>query len=91
MQTVHWSYHINVIISAGLNEMLVCCHPTVINQLGLVDWREVCFAWPQPLDKFIYLFFLWHSQKWKFFSWISCYETALVRQQTNNFLSFCVK
>ena len=31
--------------------MLVCCHPTVINQLGLVDWREVCFAWPQPIDR----------------------------------------
>ena len=37
--------------------MLVCCHPTVINQLGLVDWREVCFAWPQPIDRFIYFFF----------------------------------
>ena len=37
--------------------MLVCCHPTVINQLGLVDQREVCFAWPQPIDVFIYFFF----------------------------------
>ena len=37
--------------------MLVFCHPTVINQLGLVDWREVCFAWPQPIDRFIYFFF----------------------------------
>ena len=37
--------------------MLVCCHPTVISQLGLVDWREVCFAWPQSIDRFIYFFF----------------------------------
>ena len=25
--------------------MLVCCHPTVNYQLGLVDWREVSFVW----------------------------------------------
>ena len=37
--------------------MLVCCHPTVISQLGLVDWREVCFAWPKSIDRFIYFFF----------------------------------
>ena len=37
--------------------MLACCRPTVINQLGLVDWREVCFTWPQPIDRFIYFFF----------------------------------
>ena len=36
---------------------MVCCHPTVINQLWLVDWREVCFARPQPIDRFIYFFF----------------------------------
>ena len=60
MQTVHCSHHINMIISAGLNAMLVCCHPTVINQLRLVDWREICFAWRQPTDRFIYLFFLWN-------------------------------
>ena len=34
--------------------MLVCCHATVINQLGLVDWREVCFTWPQPIDRFFF-------------------------------------
>ena len=72
--------------------MLVFCHLTVINQLGLVDWREVCFAWPQPIDRFIYLFFLWHWHRWKNFSWISCYQTGFVRQhQTNNSLSFCDK
>ena len=92
MQTVHCSHHINIIISAWINKMLVCCHPTVINQLGLVDWREVCFAWPQPIDRFIYLFFLWHWHRWKNFSWISCYQTGFVRQhQTNNSLSFCDK
>ena len=37
--------------------MLVFCHLTVINQLGLVDWREVCFAWPQPIDRSFFLFF----------------------------------
>ena len=58
MQTVHCSHHIDVIISARLNEMLVCCHPTVICQLGLVNWTELCFAWPQPLDRFIYSFVL---------------------------------
>ena len=92
MQTVHCSHHVDIIISAWLNKMLVCCHPTVINQLGLVDWREVCFAWPQPIDRFIYLFFLWHWHRWKNFSWISCYQTGFVRQhQTNNSLSFCDK
>ena len=91
MQTVHCSHHINI-ISAWLNKMLVCCHPTVINQLGLVDWRQVCFAWPQPIDKFIYLFFLWHCHRWKNISWISCYQTGFLRQhQTNNSLSFCDK
>ena len=43
MQTVNCSHYINMIISTGLNKILVC-HPTDINQLGLVDWREVCFA-----------------------------------------------
>ena len=37
--------------------MLVCCCPTLIHQLGFVDQREVCFAWPQPIDVFIYFFF----------------------------------
>ena len=53
-----------MIISPGLNEMLVYCHPTLIYQLRLVDWREVCFAWPQPLDRFSYLFLLLHLQRW---------------------------
>ena len=63
MQAVHYSHHINVIISAGLNEMLVCCHPTVIHQLGLVDWREVCFVWPQPIDRYIYFFGIGKDEK----------------------------
>ena len=36
---------------------MLVCHLTVINQLGLVDWREVCFFLPQPIDRFIYFFF----------------------------------
>ena len=90
MQTVHCSHHINIIISAWLKKMLVFCHPTVINQLGLVDWREVCFAWPQPIDRLIYFFF--DIDTWKIFSWISCYQTRFVRKhQANNYLSFCDK
>ena len=42
--------------------MLVFCHLTVINQLGLVDWREVCFAWPQPIDLFIFSLTLTHEK-----------------------------
>ena len=90
MQTVHCSHHINMIISGWYNKMLACCHPTVINKLGLVDWREVCFTWPQPIDRFIY--FSLPLIKMKSFSWISCYQTGFVRQhQTNNSLSFCDK
>ena len=85
------SCHINVIISAGLNEIMVCCHPTVIYQMGLVDWREVCFAWLPPLDRFtyvfIYLFIYLQNKDGKIFSWISCYQSWFVRQQTNNSLS----
>ena len=33
-ETVHCSHHINVIISAGPNEILVCCHPTVFINWG---------------------------------------------------------
>ena len=39
------SHHINMIKSAGLNKMLICCHQTLIYQLGLVGFGEVCFAW----------------------------------------------
>ena len=62
--SLNCSHYINMIISPGLNEMLVYCHPTLIYQLRLVDWREVCFAWPQPLDRFSYLFLLLHLQRW---------------------------
>ena len=100
------SHHINVIIWVGLNEMLFCYHPALNYQLGLVDWREVCFAWlphmlcygshvlclflgSQPLDRFLFLFFLFALAKMEmFFSWIRCFQTGLVRwQQTNNSLS----
>ena len=83
MQTVHCNHHINKIISTGLNEVLVSCHPTVIYQFNLVNWREVCFAWPLPLNIFIYLFIFSFAltKMGKNLSGLG------IQQQTNNSLS----
>ena len=87
MQTVHYNHHINVIISAELNEMLVCCHPTVIYQLGLVNWREVCSAWPQPLDIYLFIFSFALTKMEKMFLELVAIKQFDRQQQTNNSLS----
>ena len=39
------NHHINVIIWLGLNEMLVCYHPTLTSKLRFASWREALCAW----------------------------------------------